>query len=81
MLTPFSFYYMTFNFGGKKARDVGLTSRFHLSNFMPDNIFYDGMGWETTQFIFCFFLFCFSFLGVVIDVFLSIEEVDLVLSL
>ena len=71
---------MTFNFGGKKARDVGLTSRCHLSGFMPDNIFYDGMGWGTTQFFFVFFVL-FFFLGVVIDVFLSIEEVDSVLSL
>ena len=39
---------------------------------MPDSIFYDSMGWGMTQF--------FS-LGVVITVFLSIEEMDSVLSL
>ena len=54
---------MTFNFGGKKARDVGLTSRCHLSGFMPDNIFYDGMGWGTTQFFFVFFVLFFFLRG------------------
>ena len=44
-----SYYYMTsFNYGGKKARDVGLTCRCHLSNIMPDSIFYDSMGWRIT---------------------------------
>ena len=37
-LTPVSCYYMTsFNYGGKKARDVGLTCRCRLSNIMPDS--------------------------------------------
>ena len=46
VLTPVSCYYMTsFNYGGKKARGVGLTCRCHLSNIMPDSIFYDSMGW------------------------------------
>ena len=54
VLTPVSCYYMTsFNYGGKKARDVGLTCRCHLSNIMPDSIFYDSMGWGIT---FSFFL-------------------------
>ena len=43
-LTPFSCYYVTLNYGGKKARDVGLTCRCHLSNIMPDSIVYDSMG-------------------------------------
>ena len=49
-LTPVSCYYMTsFNYGGKKSRDVGLTCRCHLSNIMPDSIFYDSiMGWGIT---------------------------------
>ena len=48
-LTPVSCYYMTsFNYGGKEARDVGLTCRCHLSNIMPDSIFYDSMGWGIT---------------------------------
>ena len=42
----------SFNYGGKKARDVGLTCRCHLSNIMPDSIFYDSMGWGMTQFVF-----------------------------
>ena len=57
-LTPVSCYYMTsFNYGGKKARDVGLTCRCHLSNIMPDSIYYDGMGCRIT----CRFFFVFSF--------------------
>ena len=52
-LTPVSYYYMTsFNYGGKEARDVGLTCRCHLSNIMPDSIFYGSMGWGITFFFF-----------------------------
>ena len=44
VLTPVSCYYMSsFNYGGKRTRDVGLTCRCHLSNVMPDSIFYDSM--------------------------------------
>ena len=57
-LTPVLCYYMkSFNYGGKKARDVGLTCRCHLSNIMPDSIFYDSMGWGIACRFFCFFLF------------------------
>ena len=78
VLMPVSCYYMTsFNYGGKKARDVGLTSRCHLSNIVPDSIFYNSMGWGMTQFVFLGFFF----LGVVFAVFLSIEKMDSVLSL
>ena len=53
-LTPASCYYMTsFSYGGKEARDVGLTCRCHLNNIMPDSIFYDSMGWVIT----CLFFF------------------------
>ena len=45
----------SFNYGGKKARDVGLTCRCHLSSIMPDSIFYDSMGWGMTQFFLVFF--------------------------
>ena len=77
VLTPVSCYYMTsFNYGGKKERDVGLTGRCHPSNIKPDSIFYDSMEWGMTQFFFLFF-----FLGVVIAVFLSTEEMNSVLSL
>ena len=56
VLTSVSCYYMTlFNYGGKKARDVGLTYRCHLSNIMPDSIFYDSMEWGMTQFFLFFF--------------------------
>ena len=45
-LTPVSCYYMTsFNYGGQKARDVGLTCRCHMSNIMSDSIVYDSKGW------------------------------------
>ena len=75
VLTPVSCYYMTsFNYGGKKARDVGPTCICHLSNIMTDNIFYDSTGWWMTRVLF-------FFLVVVIAVFLSIEEIDSVLSL
>ena len=67
-LTPVSCYYMTsFNYGGKETRDVGLTCRCHLSNIMPDNIFYDSMGWGIT---------CLFFFRVIATVFLSIKEMD-----
>ena len=53
---PVSWYYMTsLNYGGKKARDVGLTCRCHLSNIMPESIFYDSMGWGMTQVLLGFF--------------------------
>ena len=66
VLTPVSCYYMTlFNYGGKKARDVGLTCRCHLSNIMPDSIFYDNMGLGMTQLLFLLLLFFFFFVVVV----------------
>ena len=70
-------YYLTsFNYGGKKARDVGLSCRCYLSNVLPDSIFYDSMGWGIT----CGFFF--FFLRVITIVFLSIKEMDsVVLSL
>ena len=81
MLTPVSCYYMTsFNYGGKKARDVRLTCRCRLSNIMPDSIFHDSMEWGMTQLLLLLLLllllgfFWFFFLGVIIAVFLSIEE-------
>ena len=78
--TPVSCYYMSsFNYGGKNARYVGLTCRCHLSNIMPDSIFYDSMGsmgWDITCHFFGFFL------RVIATFFLSIKEVDsVVLSL
>ena len=74
VLTPVSCYYMTsFNYGGKKARDVGLTYRCHLSNIFPDSIFYDSLGWEITHRL---------FFRVITTVFLRIKEMDsIVLSL
>ena len=55
-LTSALCYYLTsFNYGGKKARDIGLTSTCHLSNIIPDSIFCDSMGWEVT----CVFFFLF----------------------
>ena len=42
VLTPvFVFHLTSFNYDGKGTRDVGLTSRCHLSNTLPDNIFND----------------------------------------
>ena len=45
------------NYGGKKTRDPGLTCRSHLSNIMPDTIFYDSMGWGNGEKLLLFF-FC-----------------------
>ena len=57
VLTSVSCYYMTsFNYGGKKARDVDLTCRCHLNNIMPDSIFYDSLGWGLTCLDFFVFL-------------------------
>ena len=54
-LTPVSCYYMTsFNYGGKEARDVGLTCRYHLSNIMRDSTFNDSKGWGITCLFFYF---------------------------
>ena len=44
----------SFNYGGKKARDVGPTCICHLSNIMTDNIFYDSTGWWMTRVLFFF---------------------------
>ena len=57
-LTSVLCYYMTsFNYDGKKAKDVGITCRCHLSNILTDSIFYDSMGWEINCFLFVC-LFC-----------------------
>ena len=72
VLMHFSCYHMTsFNYDGKRARDVGNTCRCHLSNIMADSIIYDSMGWGMIRGVF-FVSFC--FLGVVIAVFLCIDE-------
>ena len=58
VLAPVSCYYMTsFNYGGIKTRDVGLTCRCRLSNIMPDSIFYDSTGWGMTQLLLLLFFF------------------------
>ena len=52
VLTPVSCFYMTsFNYGGKEARDVGLTCNCHMSNITPDSIFFDSIGWGMTHFL------------------------------
>ena len=59
LLMPASCYCMpSFNYGGKKARDVGLTCRCHLSNIMPDSIFYDRMFPVITCLFVYFWCFC-----------------------
>ena len=65
VVMPCCYYMISFNYGGKKAMDVS-TGRCHLSNVMPDSIFYDSMEWGIT---------C-SFLKVISTVFLSIKEID-----
>ena len=42
VLSPASCYYETsFNYGGNKAWDVGLTRKYHLSNIISDTLFFD----------------------------------------
>ena len=66
VLTPVSCYYMTsFNYGRKKARDIGLTCRCHLNNIMADSIFYDSMGWGMTQLLLLLLLLAFFSFSVV----------------
>ena len=55
---------ISFNYDGKKARDVGLTCWCHLSNIMPDSIiFHESMRQGIIVFLCCCFLagwyFCF----------------------
>ena len=50
----------SFNFDGKKARNVGLTCRYHMSNKMRSSIFQESTGLGLTcflLFLLCFFLF------------------------
>ena len=47
----------SFNFDGKKARNVGLTCRYHMSNKMHDSIFQEGTELGLTCFL--LFLLCF----------------------
>ena len=58
----------SFNYGGKEARDVGLTRRCHLSNIMRDGTFNDSTGWGITYLLF-------FFLKVITIVFLS-KKID-----
>ena len=47
VLKPVSCCYMTsFNYGGKEARDVGLTSRCHLSNIILHLIVSSMIVWD-----------------------------------
>ena len=50
----------SFNFDSKKARNVGLTCRYHMSNKMRGSIFQESTGLGLTcflLFLLCFFLF------------------------
>ena len=58
---------------GKKA--LGLICRHDLSNIMSDGIFYDSMGWSLTRFLLSLFKV------VIIAIFLSMEDMNSVLSL
>ena len=51
MLKSVPCYYLTsFDYAGKKARDICLTCKCHQRDIMPDSIFCDSMGWGMTQF-------------------------------
>ena len=83
---PYAIYCATsFNNSGKKARDIGLTFRQHLSNIMPDSIFHGSMFQGITCLLACFFclfvcLFacCFFRQEVVTMVFPRLEDMDAV---
>ena len=68
VLKPVSCDHVTsFNYDGKKARDVGLTCWCHLSNIMPDGIFHESMRQGITWFLLLFFFVClFCFLEVIL---------------
>ena len=62
VLTHVSCYCMTsFKYGHKTTKDVSLTYRCHLNNFMRDSIFYDSIGWDISCFCFLFFVLFFFF--------------------
>ena len=51
MLKPVSCHHVTsFNYDGKKARDVDLTCSCHLSNNIPDSIFHESTRQGITPF-------------------------------
>ena len=80
MLKPVSCNHVTsFNYDDKKARDVGLTCC-HLSNIMPDSVFYESMRQEVTCF-FLFFSFFFFFFRGDTSIFLRMKEMESVSSL
>ena len=76
VLTSASWYYMTsLNYHSKKARDVGLTCRCHLSNVMLDSVTYDSAFQGTTcLFIFLFLFVCFFLQWVVTTIFLRLQR-------
>ena len=60
VLKPASCDHVTsFNYNGKKTRNVGLTFWCHLGNIMPDSMFHKSMKEVITVFLFCFGLFFF----------------------
>ena len=68
----------------KKARDVSLAFPCHLSNIMPDSIFWDSILYGITCLFVCYWCFfklflsiCFCFFqGVVTTAFFRLEEMD-----
>ena len=64
---------VSFNYSDKKARDVGLTCRCHLSNIMSDSILYDSMEWGITYFL----VVVVVFVRVITTVFLLIKEIHM----
>ena len=62
MLGPVSCDHVkSFNYDGKKARDVGLTCSCHLSNIMLDSNFHESMRHRIPVCFFCFFVFMLVF--------------------
>ena len=82
VLTRASFFFMTFNYGGKREKDVGFTCRCHMNNIMPDCIFYDCIFKMITCLCVSLFVFLLIFglflQGVATTVFPRLEEMDTV---
>ena len=77
-----SVFCITFNYGGKREKDVGFTCRCHMNNIMPDCIFYDCIFLRITCLCVSLFVFLLIFglflQGVLTTVFPRLEEMDTV---
>ena len=74
----------SFNYDGKKARDVGVTFWCRMSNIVPDSMLHESMRQGINVLFFCFVLVLylfFCFLRGDISVFLMMKDRESVLSI